>query len=107
GGERPHLYAIPSDDAATYDLISRGETIGMFQIESRAQIVSLLHTRPERLYDIAVQVALIRPGPIQARFVRPYTERRRGREPVTYPDPRLRPILERTQGIPIFQEQAM
>ena len=107
GGERPQLYAIPSDDAATYDLISRGETIGMFQIESRAQIVSLLHTRPERLYDIAVQVALIRPGPIQARFVRPYTERRRGREPVTYPDPRLRPILERTQGIPIFQEQAM
>lgn len=79
----------------------------MFQIESRAQIASILHTKPDRLYDIVVQVALIRPGPIQAKFVHPYTERRLGREPVTYPHPLLEPILKRTQGIPIFQEQAM
>ncbi len=106
-GTRPEIYQLPYDDPATYDLIGRGETIGMFQIESRAQIASILHTQPEHLYDIAVQVALIRPGPITARFVKPYTERRRGREAVTYPHPALQPILERTQGIPIFQEQAM
>ncbi|HVE77481.1 MAG TPA: error-prone DNA polymerase [Gemmatimonadaceae bacterium] len=106
-GRRPHVYALPPDDPAAYALVARGETVGMFQIESRAQIASIVHTRPERLYDLVVQVALIRPGPIQARFVHPYTRRRRGEEPVTYPHPRLRRILERTQGIPIFQEQAM
>ncbi len=106
-GNRPAMYRLPPDDAKTYDLISRGETIGTFQIESRAQIASILHTKPERLYDIVVQVALIRPGPIQAKFVRPYTRRRRGQEEVFYQHPNLRPILERTQGIPIFQEQAM
>ncbi|MGH7664502.1 MAG: DNA polymerase III subunit alpha [Gemmatimonadaceae bacterium] len=106
-GTRPTMYRLPQGDAKTYDLIARGETVGTFQIESRAQIASILHTRPERLYDIVVQVALIRPGPIQACFVHPYTERRLGREPVTYLHEALRPILERTQGIPIFQEQAM
>jgi error-prone DNA polymerase len=106
-GERPSMYRLPVDDRKTYELIARGETVGMFQIESRAQIASLVHTRPERLYDIVVQVALIRPGPIVAKFVRPYTNRRRGRERPTYLDPRLEPILARTQGIPIFQEQAM
>jgi error-prone DNA polymerase len=106
-GTRPEIYRLPIDDQPTFELISAGDTLGMFQIESRAQIASILHTRPERLYDITVQVALIRPGPILARFVNPYTERRRGREAVTYPDPRLEPILARTQGIPIFQEQAM
>ena len=106
-GARPEMYRLPPDDEATYDLIAHGETIGTFQIESRAQIASVLHTRPDRLYDIVVQVALIRPGPIQARFVHPYTARRRGLEPVTYAHPDLEPILKRTQGIPIFQEQAM
>jgi error-prone DNA polymerase len=106
-GERPRMYDLPVDDAATYAMISRGETIGTFQIESRAQIASILHTHPSRLYDLVVQVALIRPGPIQARFVHPYTERRLGRQPVSYPHPLLEPILRRTQGIPIFQEQAM
>jgi error-prone DNA polymerase len=106
-GKRPRMYQLPVNDAKTYDLIARGENIGMFQIESRAQIASILHTRPERLYDIVVQVALIRPGPIQAKFVHPYTARRRGLEKVTYADRRLEPILERTYGIPIFQEQAM
>jgi error-prone DNA polymerase len=106
-GERPQMYKLPVDDPKTYDVIARGENIGMFQIESRAQIASILHTRPDRLYDIVVQVALIRPGPIQAKFVHPYTLRRRGLEEVTYADPRLEPILARTYGIPIFQEQAM
>jgi error-prone DNA polymerase len=106
-GVRPHLYRMPPDDPKTYELIGRGETIGTFQIESRAQIASILHTKPDKLYDIVVQVALIRPGPIQAKFVHPYTERRLGREPVTYVHPALEPILKRTQGIPIFQEQAM
>jgi error-prone DNA polymerase len=106
-GEKLEMYRLPVDDAKTYDLIARGDTVGTFQIESRAQIQSILQTRPERLYDIVVQVALIRPGPIQARFVHPYTERRRGREPVRYPDPVLEPILHRTYGVPIFQEQAM
>ncbi|MDO8501354.1 MAG: error-prone DNA polymerase [Gemmatimonadaceae bacterium] len=106
-GERPQMYKLPAGDKKTYDLICRGETIGTFQIESRAQIASILHTLPDRLYDIVVQVALIRPGPIQAKFVHPYTARRRGLEPVMYPHPLLEPILKRTQGIPIFQEQAM
>jgi error-prone DNA polymerase len=106
-GVRPEMYKLPANDEKTYELISTGETIGTFQIESRAQIASVLHTKPDRLYDIVVQVALIRPGPIQANFVHPYTARRRGLEPVTYLHPDLEPILKRTQGIPIFQEQAM
>ena len=106
-GKRPEMYELDTADTATYDLISRGETIGTFQIESRAQISSIVHTKPDRLYDIVVQVALIRPGPIQAKFVRPYTRRRRGLEKPTYPHPALEPILKRTQGIPVFQEQAM
>jgi error-prone DNA polymerase len=106
-GTRPQMYKLPVNDEKTYALICRGETIGTFQIESRAQIASILHTLPDRMYDIVVQVALIRPGPIQAKFVHPYTARRRGLEPVTYPHPDLEPILKRTQGIPIFQEQAM
>ncbi|MCC7131585.1 MAG: error-prone DNA polymerase [Gemmatimonadales bacterium] len=106
-GRELSMYRLPDDDRATYEMISRGDTIGTFQIESRAQIASILHTKPERLYDIVVQVALIRPGPIQANFVHPYTRRRRGEEKVTYLHPALEPLLERTQGIPIFQEQAM
>jgi error-prone DNA polymerase len=106
-GTRPEMYSIPTDDQKTYDLIASGETIGTFQIESRAQIASIHHTRPALLYDIVVQVSLIRPGPIQAKFVHPYTQRRLGKEPVTYVHPALEPILARTRGIPIFQEQAM
>ncbi|MGQ0562248.1 MAG: helix-hairpin-helix domain-containing protein, partial [Gemmatimonadota bacterium] len=106
-GRKLEMYRLPLDDRSTYELIARGDTVGTFQIESRAQIQSILHTRPERLYDIVVQVALIRPGPIQAKFVHPYTERRRGRMPVQYAHPLLEPILRRTYGVPIFQEQAM
>jgi error-prone DNA polymerase len=106
-GTRPRMYEVDDTDAKTYELIQRGETIGTFQIESRAQVNSILHTKPDHLYDLVVQVALIRPGPIQASFVRPYTERRLGNEPVEYPHADLEAILQRTQGIPIFQEQAM
>ena len=106
-GTRPAMYQLPTDDRPTYALIASGETVGTFQIESRAQIASIVHTKPERLYDVVVQVALIRPGPIQAKFVRPYTRRRRGQEAPTYLHPALEPILARTQGIPVFQEQAM
>ena len=106
-GEKLALYKLPVDDARTYEMIAQGDTVGTFQIESRAQIQSILATKPERLYDIVVQVALIRPGPIQAKFVHPYTERRRGREDVRYAHPLLEPILRRTYGVPIFQEQAM
>jgi error-prone DNA polymerase len=106
-GEKLELYRLPVDDERTYEMIALGDTVGTFQIESRAQIQSILATKPDRLYDIVVQVALIRPGPIQAKFVHPYTERRRGREPVRYAHPLLEPILRRTYGVPIFQEQAM
>jgi error-prone DNA polymerase len=106
-GERPDMYKFRDRDAKTYDLIQRGETIGTFQIESRAQINSILHTKPDHLYDLVVQVALIRPGPIQASFVHPYTQRRLGLEKVTYAHPDLEDVLRRTQGLPIFQEQAM
>jgi len=106
-GKRPEMYSVEDRDPKAYDLIQRGETIGMFQIESRAQINSILHTKPDHLYDIVVQVALIRPGPIQASFVHPYTQRRLGLEPVVYAHPALEEVLRRTQGIPIFQEQAM
>jgi len=106
-GRRPTLYGLPQDDAPTYDMIARGDTLGTFQIESRAQIASILTTHPACLYDIVVQVALIRPGPIQGKFVHPYTQRRRGKEAAVYAHPALRHDLERTYGIPIFQEQAM
>jgi error-prone DNA polymerase len=106
-GERLEIYGLPQDHPKTYEMITRGDVVGTFQIESRAQVQSLLQTQPERLYDLVVQVALIRPGPIQAKFVRPYTRRRRGLEPVAYAHPALEPILRRTQGVPIFQEQAM
>ena len=101
------LYSLPQDDPRTFEEISRGNTVGTFQIESRAQIQSILQTKPEYLYDLVVQVALIRPGPIQGDFVHPYTSRRRGLEEWEHDHPLLEPILQRTYGIPIFQEQAM
>src|SRR6185437_13143980 len=106
-GRRLELYELPQDDAPTFDMISSGETVGTFQIESRAQIASILNTRPQTMYDIVVQISLIRPGPIQGEFVHPYTRRRRGLEMAGYAHPALEPILRRTYGIPIFQEQAM
>jgi error-prone DNA polymerase len=95
------------EDPNVYRFISSAETVGIFQIESRAQMNTLPRHRPERFYDLVVEVALIRPGPIQGGMVHPYLRRRNGEEPVTYPHPSLKPILERTLGIPLFQEQGM
>ncbi|MEO0323649.1 MAG: error-prone DNA polymerase, partial [Myxococcota bacterium] len=101
------LESIPAGDPATYALIQTADTVGVFQIESRAQMNVLPRTRPERFYDLVVQVALIRPGPIQGEMVHPYMRRRRGEEPVSYLHPVLEPVLRRTLGVPLFQEQGM
>src|SRR5947209_3047976 len=97
----------PADDPAVYRSLQEADTIGVFQVESRAQMATLPRVRPERFYDLVVQVAIIRPGPIVGDMVHPYIRRRRGREPVTYPHPSLEPILRRTLGVPLFQEQLL
>ncbi|PYN52344.1 MAG: error-prone DNA polymerase, partial [Candidatus Rokuibacteriota bacterium] len=98
---------LPPDDSAVYRSLQRADTIGVFQVESRAQMATLPRILPERFYDLVVQVAIIRPGPIVGEMVHPYIRRRRGREPVTYPHPSLEPILKRTLGVPLFQEQLL
>ncbi len=103
---RLDLGALPQE-AAVYDLLCEADTVGVFQVESRAQMATLPRVRPRCFYDLVIEVALIRPGPIQGRAVNPYIRRRRGEEPVTYPHPRLEPILARTLGVPLFQEQLM
>ncbi len=100
------LGQLPQEDAV-YDLLSRADTVGVFQVESRAQMGTLPRVAPRTFYDIAIEVALIRPGPIQGHAVNPYIRRRRGDEKVTYLHPLLEPILERTLGVPLFQEQLM
>jgi error-prone DNA polymerase len=106
GGE-VDLARLPPDDPAVYRSLQEADTIGVFQVESRAQMATLPRVRPERFYDLVVQVAIIRPGPIVGDMVHPYIRRRRGREPVTYPHPSLEPILRRTLGVPLFQEQLL
>ncbi len=101
------LARIPKDDPATYDMLCKADTIGVFQVESRAQMATLPRFRPRCFYDLAMQVAIIRPGPIQGEAVHPLIDRRAGREPVTYWDPRLEPILSRTYGVVLFQEQLL
>jgi error-prone DNA polymerase len=101
------LAHIPKDDPATYRMMEQADTIGVFQIESRAQMATLPRMKPKCFYDVVIEVAIIRPGPIQGDMVHPYLNRRAGREPVTYFDPRLEPILERTLGVPLFQEQML
>ena len=95
------------DDKAVYEMIQRADTIGVFQIESRAQMTMLPRLRPEKFYDLVIEVAIVRPGPIQGGMVHPYLRRRQGLEPVTYPSEAVRAVLERTLGVPIFQEQVM
>ena len=106
-GRRLRLDSIPDDDRPTYAMIQKADTVGTFQIESRAQMSMLPRLKPACFYDLVIEVAIIRPGPIQGKVIHPFLARREGLEPVTYPDERLRPILERTLGIAIFQEQAM
>ncbi len=106
-GRSVDLAHLPPDDAETWAMIRAADTIGTFQIESRAQMATLPRMKPERFYDLVVEIALIRPGPIVGQMVNPYLERRAGRQPVHYPHPCLEPILARTLGIPIFQEQLL
>jgi len=105
--EEVDLAHLPADDPAVYSALQQADTIGLFQIESRAQMSCLPRLRPERFYDIVVQVAIIRPGPIVGQMVNPFLQRRQGREPVTYPHPSLEPVLKRTLGVPLFQEQLL
>jgi error-prone DNA polymerase len=101
------LAHIPTDDPATYEMMQKADTIGVFQIESRAQMATLPRLQPKCFYDVVIEVAIIRPGPIQGNMVHPYLARRAGREEVTYFDPRLEPVLGRTLGVPLFQEQML
>jgi error-prone DNA polymerase len=106
-GERFEMQDIPAEDPATYDMISAADTVGVFQIESRAQMSMLPRMRPRTFYDLVIEVAIVRPGPIQGGAVHPYLQRRQGFEPVTYPSDALKTALGRTLGVPIFQEQVM
>jgi error-prone DNA polymerase len=101
------LAHIPKNDTATFEMMQKADTIGVFQIESRAQMATLPRMKPECFYDVVIEVAIIRPGPIQGDMVHPYLARRAGREPITYFDPRLEPVLGRTLGVPLFQEQML
>ena len=106
-GRPVDLATVPKDDPATYETICRADTIGMFQIESRAQIATLPRMKPRKFYDLCVEVALIRPGPIVGGMVHPYLDRRNGKQAIDYIDDRFKPALERTLGIPLFQEQVL
>jgi error-prone DNA polymerase len=106
-GQPVDLARIPKNDPAVFRMMQEADTIGVFQIESRAQMSTLPRMKPETFYDLAIEVAIIRPGPIQGDAVNPYLKRRAGEEPVTYPDERARPILERTLGVVLFQEQIL
>ena len=105
--EEVDLAHLPQDDPPVYSALQQADTIGLFQVESRAQMASLPRLRPLRFYDIVVQVAIIRPGPIVGKMVNPFILRRQGREDVTYPHPSLEPVLKRTLGVPLFQEQLL
>lgn len=106
-GRSLDLADLPADDPEVYDMLCEADTVGVFQVESRAQMATLPRVQPREFYDLAIEVALIRPGPIQGDMVHPYLRRRRGEEPVEYVDERLEPVLERTLGVPLFQEQGM
>jgi len=105
-GRSVHLAALPEDEIV-YETLRKADTVGMFQVESRAQMASIPHNAPARFYDLVVQVAIIRPGPIVGKMMHPYMRRRQGKEEVTYPHPSLEPVLRRTLGVPLFQEQLL
>jgi error-prone DNA polymerase len=106
-GSDVDLAHLPPDDPKVYAALQKADTVGLFQVESRAQMASLPRMKPQRFYDLVVQVAIIRPGPIVGQMAHPYFNRRAGREPVTYAHPSLEPILKRTLGVPLFQEQLL
>jgi error-prone DNA polymerase len=106
-GKRWTLATLPAEDRGVYEMICRADTLGVFQIESRAQMSMLPRLRPQCFYDLVIEVAIVRPGPIQGDMVHPYLKRRRGEEAETYPNAEIEAVLKRTLGVPIFQEQAM
>lgn len=106
-GEKFELSTLPKEEAAVYDMLCRADSIGVFQVESRAQMGLLPRLQPRRFYDLVIEIALIRPGPIQGGAVHPYVRRKLGYETTTYPHEKLKPVLERTLGVPVFQEQLM
>ncbi len=106
-GEEVDLAQLPPGDTEVYDTLCKADTVGMFQVESRAQMASIPRNQPREFYDLVVQVAIIRPGPIVGKMMHPYMRRRQGREEVTYPVPELEPVLKRTLGVPLFQEQLL
>jgi DNA-directed DNA polymerase III PolC len=106
-GEKLTLATIPAEEKAVYDMLSRADSLGVFQVESRAQMTMLPRLRPTNFYDLVIEVAIVRPGPIQGDMVHPYLRRRQGLETVTYPSKELEAVLSKTLGVPLFQEQAM
>jgi len=106
-GKLFELTDVPSEDPNVYEMIGHGDTVGVFQIESRAQMAMLPRLKPTSYYDLVIEVAIVRPGPIQGGMVHPYLRRRQGLEPVSYPSEAVKTVLERTLGVPIFQEQVM
>jgi error-prone DNA polymerase len=106
-GRQLTLATVPSEDEGVYEMVCRADTVGVFQIESRAQMAMLPRLKPKCYYDLVIEVAIVRPGPIQGDMVHPYLRRREGREQVTYPSKAVEQVLERTLGVPIFQEQVM
>jgi len=107
GGPQYSIATVPSEDKATYDMLCRADAVGVFQVESRAQMNFLPRMQPRKFYDLVIEVAIVRPGPIQGGMVHPYINRRQGREAVYYPSPELEKVLGKTLGVPLFQEQAM
>ncbi len=106
-GTHLDMHSIPKDDAQVFEMLCKADTVGVFQIESRAQMSMLPRLKPQRWYDLVVQIAIVRPGPISGGMVHPYLQRREGKEPIVYPHPCLKAVLEKTLGIPIFQEQVI
>ena len=106
-GAELSMATIPADDPAVFDMICKSDTVGVFQIESRAQMAMLPRLRPRTFYDLVIEVSIVRPGPITGGMVHPYLRRRQGKEKVEYPHPTLEPVLEKTLGVPLFQEQVM
>ena len=101
------LEDIPPEDPGTYEMLCQGDSMGVFQVESRAQMSMLPRLRPRSYYDLVIQIALVRPGPIQGDMVHPYLRRRQGLERASYPNDEVKQVLERTLGVPIFQEQVI
>ena len=106
-GSQLTIQDIPPEDSHTYQMLQRGDSIGVFQVESRAQMAMLPRLKPQNFYDLVIEVAIVRPGPIQGDMVHPYLRRRQGLEPIEYPSQEIKAVLERTLGIPIFQEQVI